>query len=375
MSSNVITLGVPRTSVMVAAIRALISNSYVKDQLATVPTDESSQLIFKLNSSLQSYYENIYQKEPFSAKVLDSSIATFDPYAYFFSCTDESRDIIGGMYDARMKMNPQQTATTDTVKEWLVKMGLPADTTIQDMKKYLTETCSPVKAWSIIIFPYISTRIALRTKYIDDYITSKIGKYQQFVILGAGLDTRALRLPFDERSTVWEIDFPQTFEYKSRVLEEATKIVAPLSKAKNIHIPSNLMETEQWIKKLEESGFDRSKPTVWLLEGLLMYLSIEEIELLLSSASSLSSSGSVMLIQTTQDIKLEENDKRRVFASPLRAEFKSFTNTPSLYLEKCGFSVDINEKSQEDILQIYCNKSILPTEIVDSTIFTIGNKF
>ncbi|EFA84367.1 hypothetical protein PPL_03445 [Heterostelium album PN500] len=368
MESNAITLGVPRTSVLIAAIRALISNSYIKGQL--VETDG------KLSRSLQSYYENIYQKEPYYRDV-ESSIATFDPYAYFFSCTDESRDIIGGMYDDRMRLNPQQSVTSETIKEWLVKMGLPEDIGNRDIKKYLTETCSPVKAWNIIIFPFIFNRIALRIKYIDDFITSKIGKYQQFVILGAGLDTRALRLPFDERSTVWEIDFPQTFEYKSRVLERSTKIIEQLSKAKNIHIPSNLMETEQWIKKLEESGFDRSKPTVWLLEGLLMYLSNEEIELLLSSVSSLSASGSAIMMQTVVEIKLAENDKRKMFTNPMRSELKSFTNRPSLYLEKCGFLVDITERSQDEILTIYNSKVALITAdltLSDSATFTFGFK-
>jgi len=57
-------------------------------------------------------------------------------------------------------------------------------------------------------------------------------------------------------------------------------------------VASEFTEADPWWKNLEEAGFDRSKPSVWLCEGLFMYLSIPDTIRVISKVGELSSEGS-----------------------------------------------------------------------------------
>lgn len=58
--------------------------------------------------------------------------------------------------------------------------------------------------------------IAVRTKYFDDYFrTATDGGVRQVVILAAGLDARAYRLPWPAGTVVYEIDQPQVIDFKT----------------------------------------------------------------------------------------------------------------------------------------------------------------
>ena len=49
-----------------------------------------------------------------------------------------------------------------------------------------------------------------RTKWIDDEAMQALEIATQFVLLGAGFDTRAYRLPSAQRVTTYEVDHPET---------------------------------------------------------------------------------------------------------------------------------------------------------------------
>ncbi|EFA83906.1 hypothetical protein PPL_02976 [Heterostelium album PN500] len=331
--------GVPRTSVMVAALRTLNTNSFIKEQLEK---DE------KLDAHLLPYYENIYKKENFVSK---TKLSVYDPYACFFSSTEDSKTIILNSLDKIAESCPK-VFETQMFKDHLIDSGLPEDLTVDGMINIIKD-CSPLKAWSLVSFNNFNNHMALRTKFIDDYVLSNIDKYQQFVILGAGLDTRALRMPFSNSTTVWEIDFPETFEYKETILKEAVKIIPPISQARNVHTPGNLIGNNEWISKLEESGFNKNKPTLWILEGLLMYFSNEDIEILMNQISSISPTNSTMLIMTMSEEYNETSKVHTLFTSPLIDEFKSSTINPEQYLIKCGFTKEIKTFDEHDIEKLY----------------------
>lgn len=61
-----------------------------------------------------------------------------------------------------------------------------------------------------------------RTRYIDDLLQYAVGNgIQQVIILGAGFDTRGLRLGFLRNIPVIEIDHPNTSAYKVKVLKNS----------------------------------------------------------------------------------------------------------------------------------------------------------
>jgi methyltransferase (TIGR00027 family) len=137
----------------------------------------------------------------------------------------------------------------------------------------------------------IGTRIALqvvvRTKFYDDYLLAAAADgIRQIVLLAAGLDTRAFRLPWPDGTTVFEVDLPETTSFKNDVLAGIS--TRPTS-ARQV-VVADL--TADWPAALTIAGFDAAQPTAWLVEGLLVYLSHDDAARLLDTVAGLSAAGS-----------------------------------------------------------------------------------
>ena len=108
---------------------------------------------------------------------------------------------------------------------------------------------------------------ASRTKYFDEFfIAAGAGGIEQVVILAAGLDARTWRLPWVTGTVVYEIDQPKVLEFKADTLR--THDVRPV--ARYVPVPIDLRQ--DWPMALRDTGFDRTEPTAWSAEGLLLYL-------------------------------------------------------------------------------------------------------
>jgi len=113
-----------------------------------------------------------------------------------------------------------------------------------------------------------------RTKYIDDLLEKSVkAGVKQVIILGAGFDTRALRLPFLQNVPVIEIDHPNTSRMKtSKVQERLGKLPAHV---RYFQIDFN----KQSIHELAaQQNIDFSIPTTIIWEGVTNYLSAEAID-------------------------------------------------------------------------------------------------
>lgn len=113
-----------------------------------------------------------------------------------------------------------------------------------------------------------------RTKYIDDLLEKSVkAGVKQVIILGAGFDTRALRLPVLQPIPVIEIDHPNTARTKmSTVKEQLGKL--PL----NVHY-FQIDFNQQSIHELAaEKNINFSVPTTIIWEGVTNYLSAEAVD-------------------------------------------------------------------------------------------------
>jgi len=109
--------------------------------------------------------------------------------------------------------------------------------------------------------------VGVRTRFFDEYFTAATSAgVHQVVILAAGLDARAFRLDWAPETDLYEIDQPMVLDFKQRVLD--TRGAKP--KCRRHLVPIDLRE--DWAGALTAAGFDPSKPTAWLAEGLLSYL-------------------------------------------------------------------------------------------------------
>lgn len=127
----------------------------------------------------------------------------------------------------------------------------------------------------------------MRTRFYDDYLVAagETG-VRQVVLVAAGLDARAFRLAWPQDAHLYEIDLPDVLAFKQDVLTACRAIPT----CARTTVPVDLREN--WPDALLRAGFDPGLPTAWLMEGLLVYLTPQEAERLLSGVDSLSTAGS-----------------------------------------------------------------------------------
>jgi methyltransferase (TIGR00027 family) len=111
-----------------------------------------------------------------------------------------------------------------------------------------------------------------RITFVDAAIERCLATINQFVILGAGFDTRAFRVPRPGQIRCFEVDTSQTQAAKRRLLNEAG-----IESSFITFVAANF-ETEDWLARLVEGGFDAHQAAVFLWEGVIMYLDGEAVE-------------------------------------------------------------------------------------------------
>ncbi|HEY3803609.1 MAG TPA: SAM-dependent methyltransferase [Kofleriaceae bacterium] len=117
-------------------------------------------------------------------------------------------------------------------------------------------------------YPPMETWLALRVAYLDRLVGHAVDELsiRQVVILGAGYDTRAARLP---RAGVrfFEVDHPATQAAKRETLARLGRY--PIDAA--TYVACNF-EREDPVACLAASGLDAHEPALVIWEGVVMYL-------------------------------------------------------------------------------------------------------
>jgi methyltransferase (TIGR00027 family) len=111
-----------------------------------------------------------------------------------------------------------------------------------------------------------------RIWFFDAAVDRYLPDVAQFVILGAGFDTRAYRLPNDTRVRVFEVDSAQT-----QMVKRETLTKTGIDSTGVTFVPADF-EKEDWLARLTAAGFDPAERTLFLWEGVTMYLDREAIE-------------------------------------------------------------------------------------------------
>jgi methyltransferase (TIGR00027 family) len=110
-----------------------------------------------------------------------------------------------------------------------------------------------------------------RQTFYDRIVQQYIPEMAQFVILGAGYDTRALNLPKDTPVRSFEVDTPATVAGKREALAKAG-----LDTTGVVFVAANF-EHEDWLANLIEAGFDASRTALFIWEGVTPYLEREAV--------------------------------------------------------------------------------------------------
>jgi methyltransferase (TIGR00027 family) len=129
--------------------------------------------------------------------------------------------------------------------------------------------------------------IPVRVRWFDDTIEAGAVAGTQVVLLGAGLDTRPYRLTLPGDLDWYELDRAEIFAAKEPVLAAET------ARCRRHVVIADLAEA--WVPALRAAGFDASRATIWVAEGLLFYLTLASITALLRATAELSAPGSRFL--------------------------------------------------------------------------------
>ncbi|MET0704339.1 MAG: class I SAM-dependent methyltransferase [Mycobacterium sp.] len=157
---------------------------------------------------------------------------------------------------------------------------------------------------------------ASRTAFIDDFfVAATDAGIRQVVILAAGLDARAWRLPWPRGTRVYELDQPKVLEFKSSTLRGHG---AP-SVARRVEVPVDLRR--DWPTALRQAGFDPATPTAWSAEGLLRYLPSQGQDLLFDRIQGMSAVGSQLVANapTSDAVDPQRAGRDRELGRRLRA--------------------------------------------------------
>ena len=170
---------------------------------------------------------------------------------------------------------------------------------------------------------FMANVIAVRTRFFDDFFVHAGGAgIRQAVILAAGLDSRAYRLPWAAGTTVFELDQPKVIEFKTTTMTA----IGATPKAHRRTVSVDLRE--DWPAALRHSGFDESQPTAWSAEGLLAYLPPEAQDRLFDNITALSMPGSQLATEYHLDGGAAMGERGKTMGDHWRAH---------------GFDVDLSE--------------------------------
>ena len=118
--------------------------------------------------------------------------------------------------------------------------------------------------------PGFHEHIISRTRFIDDLIEKSATEgVEQYVILGAGYDSRAHRLELPSSLKIFEVDQPEVQDRKR------SKLPKELPNLENVTYVTVDFAHQSLTERLLNSGFDRTKSTVFTLEGVTQYISKE----------------------------------------------------------------------------------------------------
>ena len=125
---------------------------------------------------------------------------------------------------------------------------------------------------------------AARSRIAEDALSGAVARgVRQIVILGAGLDTFALRNPYAARQIlIYEVDHPATQAWKRQRLAEAQIALPPWFIFVSIDF-----EREDLGEKLAAAGFQQSSPAFFSWLGVVPYLTPDAIGHTLSYIASI----------------------------------------------------------------------------------------
>ena len=160
-----------------------------------------------------------------------------------------------------------------------------------------------LNAWlSEKLAPGFHEHLIARTKFIDELIVkSAINGIQQYVILGAGYDSRAHRLELPSSLKIFEVDQPEVSDNK------LAKLPKELPNSENVTYVNIDFSYQSLTEQLIGAGFNQEKSTIFTLEGVSQYITKEAVSSTIKELASLTRDTNAIFFMSYVDELLDKN--------------------------------------------------------------------
>ena len=213
--------------------------------------------------------------------------------------------------------------------------------------------------------PGFHEHLISRTKFIDELIEkSAVNGIEQYVILGAGYDSRAHRLELPSSLKIFEVDQPEVSDNK------LAKLPKELPNSENVTYVNIDFSYQSLTTQLIDAGFDQKQSTIFTLEGVSQYITKEAVSSTIKELASLTKDANSIFFMSYVDELLDKNpeacfgkgypspEKKANLIKSLSAKvgepwvsFYSYEEIESL-LSQNGYSVEEN-LTLEDLNSLY----------------------
>src|SRR5215216_2692143 len=194
--------------------------------------------------------------------------------------------------------------------------------------------------------------ITARERYIDDFLKTCLSEgLDQVVVLGAGFDTRAYRIAGIEQTRLFEVDHPATQKVK---LKRLKKVIDPLP-GHVTFIPVDF-NTQTLAERLFTSGYNEQGKTLFIWQGVTMYLTPEGVDSTLAFIANHSGPGGAVIFdyfynETLRDMKMKTTRRiTRVIGERLIFGIDEGQIEP--FLTRRGFR-DVRNADAEELKRLY----------------------
>ena len=191
------------------------------------------------------------------------------------------------------------------------------------------------------------SHLELRTALMDEAVREAVAEgCRQLVLLGAGLDSRAWRMPELEDVTVFEVDHPATQSWKRERVEGRTP------RARSVEFIPADFETTSLAATLSETRHDEYAPTIWVWEGVTPYLQAIAVEQMIADVEARSALESRLVLTYVTPAVFAARPLRRLADSALRSMGEPLRSAfhpawMAAKLEEAGFRVLSDELPAE----------------------------
>jgi methyltransferase (TIGR00027 family) len=197
--------------------------------------------------------------------------------------------------------------------------------------------------------------IVARARFVEDVVAEQAGRgVDQYVVLGAGLDTFAQRRPeLGARLTVFEVEQPGTQAWKRRRLTELGYDLPDWLRFVPVDFEGD------WWGRLAAAGLDTGRPAVVAATGVTMYLTRDAITTMFRLVAGLAPGSTLVttFLRPPDDVEPEQRAQLQVAQRGARASGTPFLSffTPEQLLalgRECGFR-EVRHVSAAELAERY----------------------